>query len=60
MDEDAIIAAVAQVRSTIKQAICKITGETRTQAGDATEKATDDAQSAVGTMKDTAPARPPK
>jgi len=53
MDEDAIIAAaVAQVRSTIKQAIRKITGETRTQA--------DDAQSAAGNTKDAASARPPK
>ncbi len=59
MDEDAITATVARVRSTIKQAIRKITGETKTRAA-AAEQATDDAQGVAGNTKDAARARPPK
>ena len=54
MDEDGIKDAAAQVRSRIKQAVGKITGETATQADGAAEKATVEAESAAGDAKNAA------
>ncbi len=60
MDRDGIEAAAARVRSTIQQAIRKITGETESQANGAAETATSDATSTAGDTKDAARTRPSK
>ncbi len=60
MDEDPIKVAAARVRSTIRQAMRKITGETGTQANGAAEKAAGNAESAAENTRNATPARPPK
>lgn len=60
MDEDQIKAAARQVRSTIKQAVRKLTGETGTRAERAAENATGKAESTANDAKDAVRTRPRK
>jgi uncharacterized protein YjbJ (UPF0337 family) len=54
MDKDRIEGAAKQVTGTIKEAIGKLTGDTKTQAEGAAEKTAGKVQSTVGNAKDTA------
>jgi len=53
MDKDRIEGAAHQVKGAIKEGIGKITGDAKTQAEGAAEKATGKVQNAVGGAKDT-------
>ena len=54
MDKDRVQGAVRQVKGSIKEAIGKITGDTKTQVEGAGEKTAGKVQSAVGGGKDEA------
>ena len=53
MDEDRLKGVGKQVTGSIKEAIGKVTGDTKTEAEGAVEKTTGKAQNAVGGAKDT-------
>ncbi len=52
MDDDRVKGAAKQVEGSIKEAIGKITGDTKTQAEGAAEKTAGKVQNAVGGAKD--------
>jgi len=52
IDEDRVAGAAKQIKGSVKEAIGKIMGDTKTQAEGAAEKALGKAQSAVGKGKD--------
>lgn len=52
MDKDRIDGAAKQVKGSVKEAIGKVTGDTKTQAEGAAEKTTGKVQSSVGDAKD--------
>jgi uncharacterized protein YjbJ (UPF0337 family) len=52
MDKDRIEGAAKQVKGTIKEAIGKVTGDTKTEAEGKAEKAAGKVQNAVGGAKD--------
>jgi uncharacterized protein YjbJ (UPF0337 family) len=54
MDKDRIEGAAHQVKGAIKEAVGKVTGDTKTQAEGAAEKAAGKVQNAVGGLKDSA------
>lgn len=54
MDADRIRGAGKQVSGSIKEAVGKVTGDTKTEAEGAGEKAAGKAQNAVGGVKDKA------
>jgi uncharacterized protein YjbJ (UPF0337 family) len=54
MDKDRIDGAARQVKGTIKEAIGKVTGDTKTQAEGVAEKTAGRVQSSVGGAKDAA------
>lgn len=53
MDNDRISGAARQVKGSVKEAIGKITGDTRTQAEGAAEKTAGKVQNTAGGAKDT-------
>ncbi|MBC9176173.1 CsbD family protein [Pseudoroseomonas ludipueritiae] len=53
MDNDRIAGAAKQVKGSVKEAIGKITGDTKIQAEGTTEKAAGKVQNTVGGAKDT-------
>jgi uncharacterized protein YjbJ (UPF0337 family) len=54
MDKDRIEGTAHQAKGAIKEAVGKVTGDTKTQAEGATEKAAGKVQNAVGGLKDSA------
>jgi uncharacterized protein YjbJ (UPF0337 family) len=54
MDKDRIEGAAKQVKGTIKEAVGKVTGDTKTQAEGIAEKGAGKVQSNIGAAKDTA------
>jgi uncharacterized protein YjbJ (UPF0337 family) len=54
MDKDRIEGAAKQVKGTIKEAIGKVTGDTKIEAEGVAEKAAGKVQASVGNAKDTA------
>jgi uncharacterized protein YjbJ (UPF0337 family) len=54
MDKDRIEGTAHQVKGAIKEAVGKVTGDTKTQAEGAAEKAAGKVQNAVGGLKDSA------
>ena len=52
MDKDRIAGAAKQVKGSVKEAIGKITGDTKTQAEGAAEKTVGKAQNTAGGAKD--------
>jgi uncharacterized protein YjbJ (UPF0337 family) len=52
MDKDRIAGAAKQAKGSVKEAIGKVTGDTRTQVEGATEKAEGRVQNASGSAKD--------
>ena len=52
MDKDRIAGSAKQTKGSVKEAIGKITGDSKTQAEGAAEKMTGQAQNAVGSVKD--------
>jgi len=54
MDKDRIEGAAKQVKGTIKEAIGKVTGDTKIEAEGMAEKAAGKVQSSVGNAKDAA------
>lgn len=54
MDKDRIDGAAKQVKGSIKEAIGKVTGDSKTQAEGVAEKAAGKVQSSVGGAKDAA------
>jgi uncharacterized protein YjbJ (UPF0337 family) len=52
MDKDRIEGIAKQVKGSVKEAVGKVTGDTKTQAEGAAEKAAGKAQSTVGGAKD--------
>ena len=54
MDEDRLKGMGKQVSGSIKEAVGKVTGDTKTQAEGAAEKAVGKAQNAMGGAKDSA------
>jgi uncharacterized protein YjbJ (UPF0337 family) len=54
MDKDRVEGIGKQVKGSIKEAIGKVTGDTKTQAEGTTEKVEGKAQNAVGSVKDKA------
>ena len=53
MDEDRVAGAAKRVKGSIKEAIGKLTGDTKTQAEGAAEKAAGSGQGSAGEAKDT-------
>jgi uncharacterized protein YjbJ (UPF0337 family) len=53
MDKDRIAGAAHQVKGTMKKTAGKVTGDTKTQAAGAAEKAAGKVQNTVGGAKDT-------
>lgn len=53
MDNDRIAGAAKQVKGSVKEAIGKITGDTKTQVEGAAEKAEGKVQNTAGGVKDT-------
>jgi uncharacterized protein YjbJ (UPF0337 family) len=53
MDKDRVGGAAKKVKGSVKEAIGKVTGDTKTQAEGAAEKTAGKAQSAIGSAKDT-------
>jgi uncharacterized protein YjbJ (UPF0337 family) len=53
MDKDRVAGSAKQTKGSVKEAIGKITGDSKTQAEGASEKTTGQAQNAVGGIKDT-------
>ena len=51
MDKDRIAGSAKQVKGSIKEAIGKVTGDTKTQAEGAAEKAAGNVQNTVGGTK---------
>ena len=54
MDKDRVEGAAKQVKGSVKEAIGKVTGDTKTQAEGAADKAAGKTQSTVGGVKDSA------
>jgi len=54
MDKDRIEGTAHQVKGAIKETVGKVTGDTKTQAEGAAEKAAGKVQNAVGGLKDSA------
>jgi uncharacterized protein YjbJ (UPF0337 family) len=54
MDKDRVEGTGHQVKGTVKEAVGKVTGDKKTQASGAAEKAAGKVQNAVGGAKDTA------
>jgi uncharacterized protein YjbJ (UPF0337 family) len=54
MDKDRIEGTAHQAKGAVKEAVGKVTGDTKTQAEGAAEKAAGKAQNAVGGLKDSA------
>jgi uncharacterized protein YjbJ (UPF0337 family) len=54
MDKDRVEGIGHQVKGAVKEAVGKVTGDTKTEAEGAAEKAAGKAQNAVGGIKDTA------
>ncbi len=54
MDKDRIEGAAKQVKGTIKEAVGKVTGDTKTEAEGKADKAAGEIQNAVGGAKDAA------
>jgi uncharacterized protein YjbJ (UPF0337 family) len=52
MDKDRVEGAGHQVKGAVKEAVGKVTGDTKTEAEGAGEKAAGKVQSAVGGLKD--------
>jgi uncharacterized protein YjbJ (UPF0337 family) len=52
MDQDRAEGMAKQVKGSVKEAIGKVTGDTKTQAEGASEKAAGKVQNAVGGVKD--------
>jgi uncharacterized protein YjbJ (UPF0337 family) len=52
MDKDRIAGAAKQAKGSVKEAVGKVTGDTRTQVEGATEKAKGRVQNASGSAKD--------
>jgi uncharacterized protein YjbJ (UPF0337 family) len=53
MDKDRIAGATRQAKGSVKEAIGKITGDSKTQAEGSAEKTAGQAQNAIGGVKDT-------
>lgn len=53
MDEDRVTGAAKRVKGSIKEAIGKLTGDTKTQAEGAAEKIGGEVQGSAGEAKDT-------
>ena len=53
MDKDRIAGSAKQAKGSVKEAIGKITGDSKTQAEGSAEKTVGKAQNAVGGIKDT-------
>jgi uncharacterized protein YjbJ (UPF0337 family) len=53
MDKDRIAGSAKRTKGSVKEAIGKITGDSKTQAEGATEKTAGRAQNTVGGVKDT-------
>lgn len=53
MDKDRIAGSAKQAKGSVKEAIGKITGDSKTQAEGSAEKTTGKAQNAVGGITDT-------
>ncbi|WP_046864986.1 CsbD family protein [Microvirga massiliensis] len=53
MDKDRISGSAKEAKGSVKEAIGKVTGDTKTQAEGAAEKTTGKAQNAAGGIKDT-------
>jgi uncharacterized protein YjbJ (UPF0337 family) len=54
MDEDRIKGAAKQTKGSIKEAVGKVTGDTKTEGEGALEKAAGETQRTVGGIKDSA------
>ena len=54
MDKDRVVGTAHQAKGTVKEAVGKVTGDTKTQAEGATEKTAGKAQNTVGGAKDAA------
>jgi uncharacterized protein YjbJ (UPF0337 family) len=54
MDKDRVKGAAHQAKGAVKQAVGKVTGDTKTEAEGAVEKAAGKGQKAVGGLKDSA------
>ncbi len=54
MDSDRIKGAAHQVKGAVKEAVGKVTGDTKTEAEGAAEKVAGKVQNTVGGMKDSA------
>jgi uncharacterized protein YjbJ (UPF0337 family) len=54
MDKDRVEGAAYQVKGAVKEAVGKVTGDTKTEAEGAAEKAAGKVQNAVGGVKDAA------
>jgi uncharacterized protein YjbJ (UPF0337 family) len=52
MDKDRVVGAAHQLKGAVKETIGKVTGDTKTQAEGAAEKAAGKLQNAVGGAKD--------
>lgn len=52
MDKDRVEGAAKQVKGSVKEAVGKVTGDTKTQIEGAAEKAAGKGQSAIGGAKD--------
>ncbi len=53
MDKDRVAGSAKKTKGSVKEAIGKVTGDSKTQAEGAAEKITGHAQNAVGGVKDT-------
>ena len=53
MDKDRVAGSARKVKGSIKEAIGKVTGDSKTQAEGAAEKTAGRAQNAAGSVKDT-------
>jgi uncharacterized protein YjbJ (UPF0337 family) len=53
MDKDRIAGSAKKTKGSVKEAIGKVTGDSKTQAEGSAEKTADQAQNAVGGIKDT-------
>jgi uncharacterized protein YjbJ (UPF0337 family) len=54
MDKDRVEGAAHQAKGAVKEAVGKVTGDTKTEAEGAAEKAAGKVQNAVGGLKDSA------
>ena len=53
MDKDRVAGSAKKIKGSVKEAIGKITGDSKTQAEGSAEKTAGQAQNAVGGIKDT-------